>query len=75
MVPVMLRNSEHAIDRAHRAADTRADRSADDGADRTGVTTALTRAFLRAADDALRMSEMRDRQQGRARWPPPQVSL
>ena len=62
-VPVMPRQSEHAVDRAHRAANTRADCSAHHSADRTGVATALTRAFLRAADDALRMSEVRDRQQ------------
>jgi hypothetical protein len=62
MPPAMRPNSEHAIDRAHRTADTRADRSADDGADRAGRTAALARALLGAADDALRVPDMRDRQ-------------
>ena len=63
MPPVMARQSEHAVDGAHRAADASTDRAAHDGADRAGIATALTGAFPRAADDALRMSEMRDRQQ------------
>ena len=62
MVPAMRPNSEHTIHRAHRAAHTRADRSADDSADRARGTAALTRALLGAANDALRVSDMRDRQ-------------
>ena len=61
MVP---RKSEHAVHGADRAADAGADRAADDGADRTGRAAAFAGAFLRAADDALRMAEMGDRQQG-----------
>ncbi len=64
MPPMMFRQSEHAVDRAHRAADTRTDRATDNRADRAGVATALTGAFLRAPDDTLRMSGMRHRQQG-----------
>jgi hypothetical protein len=60
---MMARQSKHAVHRAHRPADTRAHRAADDGTDRAGVAAAFTRAFLRAADDTLRMSNMRDRQQ------------
>jgi hypothetical protein len=58
----MLRNSEHAIYRAHRTADTRADRTSDDGADRTGGTSTLARTLLGATDDALCMPEMGNRQ-------------
>jgi hypothetical protein len=64
MPPMMFRQSEHAVDRAHRAANTRTDGSTDDGADRTRVATTLTGTFLRAPDDTLRMSGMRHRQQG-----------
>ena len=64
MVPAMRPNSEHAIDRAHRAAHARADRSADDSTDRAGRAAALTRALLGAADYALRVSKMGDRQHG-----------
>jgi hypothetical protein len=64
MPPAMRPNSEHAIDRAHRTADTRADRTADDGTDRTGRTGALARTSLGTADDALRVPDMGDRQQG-----------
>ena len=58
-----VRNSENAVDRADRAADTRADRAADQSPHRSGRTAALSRAFLRAADDALCVPEMGDRQQ------------
>jgi hypothetical protein len=71
----MRPNSEHAIYRAHRTADTRADRASDDGADRTGRTSALARAFLGATDDALRMPEMGDRQQGQSDRRSRQVKL
>ena len=63
MVPAMRPNSEYAIDRAHRAAHTRANRSADDSTDRSGGTAALARALLGAANDALRVPDMRHRQQ------------
>ena len=71
-VPVMPGHAEHAVHGAYRAADTGADRATHDGTDRTCGAVALTRAFLRTADDALRMAGMRDRrQQSRARPPPP----
>jgi hypothetical protein len=60
----MRPNAEHAIYRAYRAADTRADRTADDGADWSSRATALTRASLGTADDALGVPGMRNRQQG-----------
>jgi hypothetical protein len=66
MMPAMRPNSEHAIHRAHRAAHTRADCSADDRTDRAGRTTAFAGALLGAADDALRVSKMRDRQYGQS---------
>ena len=53
-----MRNSEHAIHGAHRAADAGADRAAHDRADRTRRAVAFTGAFLRAADNTLRMAEM-----------------
>ena len=62
MVPAMRPNAEHAIHRAYRATDTRAYRTTDNSADRAGRTAALARALLSAADDALRVPGMRDRQ-------------
>jgi hypothetical protein len=62
MVPAMRPNSQHAIYRAYRTTDTRPDRTADDGADWSSRTAALARALLSAADDALRVPDMRDRQ-------------
>jgi hypothetical protein len=60
----MRPNSEHAIHRAHRTADTRANRTADDGTDRTGRPAALARTLLGTANDALRVPDMGDRQHG-----------
>jgi hypothetical protein len=59
----MRPNSEHAIHRAHRTADTRADRTTNDRADRPGRAAAFTRALLRTAHHALRVPGMGDRQQ------------
>ena len=64
MPPVPMRNSEYAIHRADRAADTGADRAADDSTDRTRRAAAFAGAFLRAADDPLRMTEMGYGEQG-----------
>ena len=63
VMPPVIGNAEHAIDRAHRAADTGADRAADDATDRTGDPVAFMSALLRAAHDALRMAGMGDREQ------------
>ncbi len=63
MPPVMPWQSEHAIHGAHRAANAGADRATHDGADRTCGAVAFTRAFLRTANNALRMAGMRDRRQ------------
>ena len=41
MPPMMFRQSEHAVDRAHRAADTRADGSTDHCADGAGIALPL----------------------------------
>ena len=57
-------NPEYAIHGADRAADAGADRAADHTADRTGGPVAFVGAFLGAADDALRMSDMGNREQG-----------
>jgi hypothetical protein len=58
-----IRNPEHAINGTHGAADAGADRAANHAAYRTGGPVALIRAFLRTADDALRMPELGDREQ------------
>jgi hypothetical protein len=65
--PVAMGNSENTIHGTNRAADPCTNRAADDSADRTGRTAPLTRAFLSAADNALRVSQMRDRQQGQSK--------
>jgi hypothetical protein len=56
-------NPEHAINGTHSAADAGADRAANHTAYRTGGPVAFIRAFLRTADDALRMPELGDREQ------------
>ncbi len=63
MVPTVRRNSENTVHGAHRAAHSCSDRTAYDCADRACRAIAVTRAFAGAADDALRMPGMRDRQQ------------
>jgi hypothetical protein len=56
-------NTEHAINGTHGAADTGADRAANHAADRTGGPVTLIGSLLRAADDALGMGELGDREQ------------
>ena len=62
--PVPMRNSQYAIYRANRAADPGADRTTHDSTDRTRRAAAFAGAFLRAADDPLRMAEMGYGKQG-----------
>ena len=72
VVPIMTvipiaTNPEDAIDGTHRAADTGANRAANDGAHRAcraaTLMHALLSAALHAADDALRMTGMGNREQ------------
>jgi hypothetical protein len=56
--PVPMRNSEYAIHRADCTTDPGADCAAHDGTDRSCRAAAPVGAFLRAADDPLRMAEM-----------------
>ena len=58
-----IRNPEYAIHGADRTANAGTDRAANHPADRTGGPVAFVSAFLRAAHDALRMSDMGHRQQ------------
>ena len=58
MMPAAMRNPEHALDRAHSAANTGPDRATHDTADRTCDPVALMGAFLRSAHDALRVSDV-----------------
>ena len=57
-------DSEHALDRAHGAADAGPNRTTDHAAHRAGDPVTFIRAFLRAANDGLGMSDMGKRQQG-----------
>ena len=57
-------NAEHALDRAHRTANAGTDRAANHPADWTGNPAAFIRTLLRAADNALTVRGMRDREQG-----------
>ena len=67
VIPIAATNPEDAIDGTHRAADTGADRAANDGAHRARRAATLVRALLsaalHAADDALRMTGRRNREQ------------
>ena len=56
-------DAEYALHGAHRAADAGPDCSADDTADRAGNPVSFVGAFPRAAHDALRVPDMRDREQ------------
>ena len=69
------RDPEHALDRAHGAADTGADRTADHAAHRTGDPVTFVGAFLRAAHDALGMSGMGIAPAARERWRPSQARI
>jgi len=62
-IVMAVRNSQHAVNRAHRAADAGADCAADHPADRAGNPVALRRAFVRAAHDALGIPKPGHRQQ------------
>jgi hypothetical protein len=64
MPPVPMRNSEYAVHRADRTADPGADRAAHDSTDRTRRAATFAGAFLRAADNPLRMAEMGYGKQG-----------
>jgi len=58
---VTVGNAEHALDRAHGAADTGADSASDHTAHRAGNAVAFMGAFLRTAHDALGMASLRQR--------------
>jgi len=62
--PATIRNSEHALDGSHCAADAGPNRTANHTADRAGNPVAFRRALLRAAHHALRMPDVGDREQG-----------
>ena len=67
VIPIAATNSEDAIDGTHRAANTGADRAANDRADRSRRAATLAHAPigtpLHTADDTLRPSGMRNRQE------------
>src|SRR5258708_32004595 len=56
--PAAIGNTEHALDRAHGAADAGAYRTADHTTHRAGDPVTFVGAFLRAAHDALRVPGM-----------------
>src|SRR5258705_7261428 len=58
-----IRDSEHALDGAHRAADAGADRAANHPTHGAANPVAFVSTLLRAAHDALRMTDMGDREQ------------
>ena len=58
-----IRDTEHALDRAHSAADAGTDGSADHAAYRTGGPITLIGALMRPADDALGMAGLGDSRQ------------
>lgn len=60
---VTMRNAEHTLDRTNGAADTGTDDATDRTAHGAGNPVALVRAFLGAADDALGVAGLRQRQQ------------
>jgi hypothetical protein len=56
-------DAEHALDRAHRAADAGTNGATDHAADRTGDPVTFVRTLSRAPHDALGMTEAGDRKQ------------
>jgi hypothetical protein len=62
--------AEHALDAADRATDASADRAADRTANRTSRTAAFTRTLVRtplhASEDALRVRQMRNGNEGQS---------
>jgi hypothetical protein len=67
VTPMVPRNPEHTVHGTDCATHTSADGTTHDRADWSGRASSLTGAFLRAADNALCMSEMRNRQQGESK--------
>jgi hypothetical protein len=61
--PAAIRNPEYALNGSHRAADAGAHRATNYAAHRAGNSIAFVCALLRASDKALRMPELRDREQ------------
>jgi hypothetical protein len=61
-IPMRFRQAECTFDCAHGAADAGTDGSTNHTADWTGHPVALVGTLLRAADDALRVTDMRQRQ-------------
>src|SRR6266702_4011455 len=61
--PAAIRNPEHALDRAHCAADAGADRATNHTAHRAGDPASFVGTLLRPAHDALGMTDMGDREQ------------
>src|SRR5579864_543662 len=59
MVPIVMRHAEHALDRAHGAADAGANCASDHSAHRTGDPVAFVGALLSAAHDALAVARLR----------------
>jgi hypothetical protein len=62
-VVAVIGNAEYAVDGANRTSDAGADRAANHGAYRTRCAAALTCAFVRTADNTLRVPWMRHREQ------------
>ena len=60
----MVGNAEHALHRAHGAADTRPNGAADHPTHGTGDAIALMGAFLGATHDALGVAGLRQRDEG-----------
>jgi hypothetical protein len=63
VIAAVIGNAEYAVHRADGAADAGSDRSANGAADGTGNPVAFIGAFLCAAHDTLRMSDVGDREQ------------
>ena len=63
MVPATGRDAEHAIDRAHRAADGGTNRGAHGRTDRARDAATFIFSLLGTADNALRVCQMRDGEQ------------
>src|SRR5439155_25182507 len=61
--PAAIRNPEHALDRAHRAADAGADRAANHTAHGAGDPASFVGTLLRPAHDALGMTDRGNREQ------------
>lgn len=66
-----IRYAEHALDAAHSTTDACADRAANCATNRTSRTVTLARTFIRAplhaSEDALRVCQMRNGEEGQRR--------